>query len=73
MSSGYRNVDVGCPFYRTDDGSHKITCEGIIDDSTLAIYFRKKKDYEIHISVFCCDHYQNCEVHQMLLEKYKEQ
>lgn len=74
MSSGsYRQIDVRCPFYKTDDGKKRITCEGIIDGSSLNLIYRRKKDYETQITVFCCEHYKKCEVYRMLMEKYDEE
>ena len=73
MSSGsFRQVEVRCPFYHHDDGYRKITCEGIVDDSSLSLNYRHKKDFEIQVTVFCCQHYENCEVHQMLMRKYED-
>lgn len=73
MSSGsYKQVDVGCPFYKSDDGKTRITCEGIVDNSSLALIYRAKKDFETQMRVFCCDHYRKCEVHRLLMEKYEE-
>lgn len=74
MSSGsYRKADVRCPFYLHDDWAKKrITCEGILDGSSLALLYRRREDYETQLDVFCCDHYENCEVYRMLMEtKYE--
>ena len=72
-SGSYRQVYVQCPFYKFDDGKQRITCEGIIDDSSLALIYQKKADYETQIVQFCCKHYENCEVYRLLMEKYKEE
>lgn len=69
MASGsYRQVYIGCPFYRYDDGKRKIRCEGIVDDSNIVLDFKKREDYELHINIFCCDKYKNCEVYRMLMD-----
>ena len=74
MSSGsYRQVYVRCPFYKHDDGRRRITCEGIVEDSSLALIYHKKADYETQIRVFCCEKYEKCEVYQLLMDKYKEE
>ena len=66
-------ADVLCPFYRFDDGQkRRITCEGIVDRSTLALTFRKRLDYDTQLGVFCCEHYKKCEVYEMLMKKYEE-
>ena len=73
MASGsYRQVDVVCPFYRNDDGKGRITCEGFVDRSSLALIYGRRNDYEIQIRTFCCEHYTRCEVYRMLMDKYEE-
>lgn len=71
-SGSYKQVLIGCPYYRYDDGKQRITCFGIMDDSSLALIFRNKADYETQINVFCCQHYKKCEVYRMLNEIYEE-
>lgn len=66
----YGQVYVKCPFYRFDDGKGRITCEGILEGSDLALQYRKKQDFRIQMEVFCCRHYRRCEVYGMLMEKY---
>ena len=66
-------VDAQCPFYKFDDfKKRRISCEGIVDNSTLALYFCRKKDYDTQLNVFCCEQYKKCEVFRMLMEKYEE-
>ena len=69
----YKQIEVKCPFYKYDDGKRRITCEGIIDDSSLALIFHNKRDYEMQIDTFCCEHYTKCEVYRMLMDKYDEE
>lgn len=68
-------VDAQCPFYKSDDGQKKrIICEGIVDKSTLALTYRHRTDYNTQLSVFCCEHYKNCEIYRMLMEaKYDDE
>ncbi len=40
-----------------------------MDDSILALVYRRKKDYETQISTFCCGCYRNCEIYGMLMEQ----
>lgn len=69
VSSGsYKQVDVQCPFYRWDDGKQRITCEGIINKSSIILSYRAKSDYLIQMDTFCCRHYDRCEVYQMLMQ-----
>ena len=72
-SGSYKQIEVKCPFYKYDDGKRRITCEGIIDDSSLALIFHNKRDYEIQIDTFCCERYTKCEVYRMLMDKYDEE
>lgn len=74
MSSGsYKQVYVQCPFYKYDDGSRRIVCEGIIgEDSSTGVIFKRKSDYAVQISVFCCKNYQKCEVYRMLSRNYED-
>ena len=72
-SGSFKQADVQCPFYKFDDGKRRITCEGIIDDSSLALIYHNKNDYETQITVFCCEHYRKCEVYRLLMEKYPEE
>ena len=71
-SGSYKQIEVQCPFYKYDDGKQRITCEGIVDNSSLALIYQRRNDYETQINVFCCDHYKKCEVYRMLMEKYEE-
>ena len=68
-------VDAQCPFFRSDSGpQRRINCEGIVDKSTLALTFQRKRDYEKQLSIFCCEYYKNCEIYRMLMEnKYDEE
>lgn len=72
-SGSFRQIDVQCPFYKHDDGKRRITCEGLVDRSSLSLTYLSKKDYEIQIETFCCEHYKKCEVYRMLMEKYEEE
>ena len=71
-SGSYWQACVKCPFYKYDDGKRRITCEGIIEDSSLAQIYHKKTDFEQQLSVFCCEHYRKCEVYGLLIGKYEE-
>ena len=73
-SGSYKQVAVLCPFFRTDDGKQVIVCEGFGDSRSLTQTYRYKKQYETQMKVFCCEHYRNCEVYQLLMEsKYDEE
>ena len=72
-SGSYKQIEVQCPFYKYDDGKRRITCEGIIEDSSLALIYHNKNDYETQINVFCCQHYTKCEVYRLLIDKYPDE
>ena len=71
-SGSYKQIEVQCPFYKYDDGKRRITCEGLVDDSSLALIYQRKSDYETQINVFCCKHYEKCDVYALLIQKYEE-
>ena len=76
MSSGsYKaQADVQCPFFKFDEQKrYRIVCEGIVEDSSLALIYCRKRDYETQMRVFCCEHYKKCEVYRILMEKYEEE
>lgn len=72
-SGSFKQVDVQCPFYKYDDGRRRITCEGLIDKSSIALIYLTRRDYDIQLTTFCCEHYKKCEVYRVLTEKYKEE
>lgn len=67
--------DVQCPFFKFDDGKQKrIVCEGIIDECSLALIYRRKRDYLKQLDAFCCERYKYCEIYQILMKaKYDEE
>lgn len=72
MASGsYHQVNVECPFYQRDDGEHRITCEGVLDNSTLTMGL-KRRDFDMYIREYCSKRYICCEVYRMLMDKYEE-
>ena len=72
-SGSYNQVYALCPFYKWDDGKKRITCGGIVDNSSIALIYHRKADYECQFTTFCCKHYMKCEVYRLLDEKYQEE
>lgn len=74
MSSGsYRQVNVKCPFYRYDDGSRRIVCEGAFDpEDSLASIFRTRSGYLRQIDGVCCEEYEKCEIYRLLMRRYED-
>lgn len=64
--------EVQCPFYRFDDGKRKIVCEGITERGNISQGFGNKRDFLIQVRTFCCNHYKNCEIYNLLMNIYKD-
>lgn len=62
-----------CPFFQRSDRVHRVVCEGIVEESTVQLYFPKTEDYAKQYRLFCCRHWRNCEVYGMLMKKYEEE
>lgn len=71
-SGSYIQIFVLCPFYKRDDGKRRIVCEGFVENSNIELAYRLESLFRKQMEVFCCKHYQKCEVYRMLMEKYKE-
>ena len=68
-SGSFMQADVLCPFYKFDEGKKRsITCEGLVEDSSIVLTYHKKSDYVRQITVFCCKHFEKCEIYRALLE-----
>ena len=66
-------ADAQCPFFKFhEDNKKRIVCEGLVDDSSLALIYRRRKDCYTQLNVFCCEHYKKCEVYSILAAKYEE-
>ncbi len=71
MPSVYEDVDAKCPFYKRSN-KNSISCEGIVSNSSLTIGYVSPKEKATQKRVFCNDRYQNCEIYQMLMQKYEQ-
>ena len=72
-SGSYWQAYVKCPFYKYDDGKRRITCEGLVDDSSIALIYQKRADFEQQIDVFCCEHYKKCEIYRAIYDLCEEE
>ena len=72
-SGSYKQIYVQCPFYKYDDGRRHITCEGLVDKSSIVLSYLTRTDYDKQLLIFCCEHYEKCEVYRMLMQKYEEE
>lgn len=71
-SGSFKQADVQCPFYKYDDGKRRITCEGIVENSCIALIYHNNTDYEKQMEVFCCEHYRRCEIYCLLMKKWED-
>lgn len=71
-SGSYMQAYVQCPFYKFDDGRRRITCEGLIEDSSMSLIYHNKADYDRQIGSYCCRSYDKCEIFALLQNKYEE-
>lgn len=67
----WKDVDVQCPFYRRST-ERQIVCEGLTEKGNLTQSFRRMKDKEKHMGVYCCGRYRECRLYRMLMDKYHE-
>ena len=75
MSGGsYIKADIGCPFYRYDDGRRVVACEGVTDGSIIIQRYSRRGDWECQVKTYCCEYWVKCEIYRMLMEnKYEEE
>ena len=71
-SGSFNQVYARCPFYKWDDGKKRIVCEGIVDESSIALIYHRRADFECQFTVFCCEHYEKCEISRILMDKYED-
>lgn len=66
-----RIADIKCPFFRGH--THlEIGCEGITSETNLRLIFSAKVKLLQHEQIFCCEHYQNCELYEAIIKQYEE-
>lgn len=60
-----------CPFYRHDDGSTRIYCEGISGRKGTTInIFQTKVCFCKHLEEKCCGKYFDCILYQAICKNY---
>lgn len=72
MAGSFYQADVQCPFYKYDDGRRRITCEGLTDDSSIALISRTRDGFHQQITGICSGTYQDCPIYKMLMRKYPD-
>lgn len=75
MPSGtYMQVDVMCPFYKTDGNRPSfIQCEGINDKNVISIKFSKLEYKNKYMLDFCIRNYCGCKIYKVVNEQYEEE
>lgn len=71
-SGSFYQVDVQCPFYKWDDGKRRITCEGLVENSSVALLYTRKQDFVCQIEGYCCKNYKYCEIYRAKMGQYEE-
>lgn len=71
MATDFRDQEVQCPYYHSQN-KYTIRCEGIVPDTTTETHFRTTAGKEKHMEVWCCRHFERCEVYAAISEKYRQ-
>lgn len=71
MTTMFDDVNARCPFFLAS-GKRSISCEGITDTCTVKVEFKNGAERNLHRKVFCDEKYKNCELYQVIEEKYKD-
>jgi hypothetical protein len=56
-----------CPFWRELRGQ-RVGCEGLTDHCRIILCFDAPETKQQHEEVFCCEHYDYCEIYNAVLE-----
>lgn len=71
-----RQLEIQCPFFTGKEQSFsgkKILCESPVPGSNLGLYFRQKQEYYDQLRIFCCQHYEKCEIYRAVMAaKYED-
>lgn len=65
----WKDVDVKCPFFRgrrSDPAGCVIRCDGLTENGSLSLRFRRKEEAERQLADFCESCYTRCEIHGAL-------
>lgn len=59
MSTTAGTGGIHCPFFKAHN-TVNIECEGIAEQSTILLHYRKKGDKDIQLEAFCSGRYKYC-------------
>ena len=65
-------VNVQCPFYKSDNGRDCLACEGVGDATNVTQIFDTWDALKRFMSVYCWDRYKTCPLYSMIMEKYED-
>lgn len=73
MSTQYTSVYVRCPFYRRE-ARNVVKCEGIVDNSRLAMEFSSNIQKAEWKEMMCNEGYTECPLYKVIIaEQYPEE
>lgn len=73
MSSGsFKQVDVLCPYYITDNGRDRIVCEGLTVGGQTQSFYRHRRDYAVQMEICSSWSYWRCPICDALDGKHRE-
>lgn len=65
----WRKADILCPFFKHDSRRMRtISCEGVFDRSRVTHSFRRDRDWEQQLVLFCCESYRTCEIYRAVMD-----
>ena len=72
--SDYKDKDVKCPFYITQD-CKKIHCEGFLNNSYLHIAFEIKMSKDVFMEKYCnsLPSYLKCPLYPVIAKRFEEE
>lgn len=70
MAGGHAKVHVQCPYYRTDNGSQRIVCEGVLADEPVINWMPSREALRRQIQRYCAGEYWMCPLCEAIDGKY---
>lgn len=71
-SGSFNQAYIRCPYYITDNGRDRITCEGILPGSQNQSFFFHRQDFKQQMQIFCKKDFYRCEICAALDEKHRD-
>lgn len=65
-------TEARCPFFKSAVRT-RVTCEGPIDGALIMLVMHTRRQMDKQLRIFCCEHYEKCEIYRMVMAaKYEE-